>query len=52
MNFLAALLVYAQDHNISHEEMSMRHQNYCQNLYWQPDASDKLKAASCDITIT
>ena len=52
MDFLAALLVYAQSHDISDSDAFFLHQNYCENLYWQPDAQEKLKEASCDIDYT
>lgn len=49
MDFLTVLLAYAQSHDISREEVLARHANYCQNLYWQPDASEKLEKYWCDI---
>ena len=49
MDFLVALALYASSHNISEAEMMQRHTAYCQNLYWQPDALEKMQVASCDI---
>lgn len=49
MDFLTLLALYASSHGISHEEMLVRHQNYCQNLYWQENAVEKMQEASCDI---
>ncbi|NDK09720.1 hypothetical protein GW846_02990 [Candidatus Gracilibacteria bacterium] len=52
MDFLLALIVYASSHDISRDEMQIRHQNYCQNLYFQPNAAAKLSQASCDLADT
>lgn len=49
MDFLVALAVYASSHNISEAEMAQKHFEYCQNLYWQPEAEFKMQQASCDI---
>lgn len=49
MDFLVALALYASSHNISEDEMLQKHAAYCQNLYWQPDALQKMQEASCDI---
>lgn len=49
MDFLVALALYASSHNISESEMTQKHAVYCQNLYWQPDALQKMQDASCDI---
>ena len=49
MDFLVALALYASSHNISEDEMLQKHAAYCQNLYWQPDALQKMQDASCDI---
>ncbi len=52
MNFLTALLAYAISHDISRDEMQIRHINYCQNLYFQPNSEQKLLDASCDLAQT
>lgn len=49
MDFLVALALYAQSHNISEAEMNSLHNDYCENLYWQPDAEEKMQRARCDI---
>ena len=49
MDFLTLLALYATSHGISEEEMHIRHQNYCQNLYFQPNAIERMLEASCDI---
>ncbi len=49
MDFLLALAIYASSQNISSEEATLRHQNYCQNLYFQPQAKEKMRQARCDI---
>jgi len=49
MDFLAILALYASSKNISYEDTLVYHRNYCQNLYFQPNALQKLEAASCDI---
>ena len=49
MDFLVALALYASSHNISETEMLQKHAAYCQNLYWQPYAQQKMQEASCDV---
>lgn len=49
MDFLTLLALYANSKWISYEEMKVKHQNYCQNLYWMPGAEEKMQEASCDI---
>lgn len=49
MDFLVALALYASSHNISETEMTQKHAMYCQNLYWQPNALEKMQEAACDI---
>lgn len=48
MDFIAALLIYAQSQDISRSEMTLRHAIYCQNLYFQPNSELKMKKAACD----
>lgn len=52
MDFFASLLVLASSQGISEHRAMEMHQNYCQNLYWQPDATEKLQQAHCDILQT
>jgi hypothetical protein len=52
MDFILALIAYASSHDISRDEMQIRHENYCQNLYFQPNAAAKLSEASCDLAQT
>ncbi len=49
MDFLVALALYASSQDISPVETSVKHQNYCQNLYFQPNAEEKMRQAHCDI---
>jgi len=49
MDFLASLIVLASSHGISEDQVHVLHNNYCQNLYWQPNAVEKLEEARCDI---
>jgi len=49
MDFLAILLVYASDSWVSSEIAHEKHEAYCQNLYWQPNAREKLEQFGCDI---
>ena len=52
MDFLTLLALYATSQWLSEEDMNIRHQNYCQNLYFQPDAENKMNEARCDIFAT
>ncbi len=49
MDFLTLLALYATSHGISEDEMLLKHQNYCQNLYFQPNSIERMQEASCDI---
>jgi len=50
MEFLATLLIYAQNNNISQKQALNMHAHYCQNLYWQSDAEKKMHNADCNIS--
>lgn len=49
MDFLASLIVFASSQGISEPDALKMHQNYCQNLYWQPNAQEKMTEAQCSI---
>ncbi len=49
MNLFSLIMVLS----ISPDLVEYRAENdaYCQNLYWQPNAEEKLEAAWCDIDV-
>ena len=50
MDFLSSLIAYASLHwSFSESEVKVIHSNYCQNLYFQPGAQEKLETYGCDI---
>lgn len=49
MDFLSWLIAVALTHWFSESDVKVIHQNYCQNLYFQPDAEQKLTEYGCDI---
>jgi hypothetical protein len=49
MDFLSSFIAVALTHWFSQSEVENIHQNYCQNLYFQPDAQEKLTEYGCNI---
>jgi len=49
MDFLSSLIAVALTHWFNESEVEIIHQNYCQNIYFQPNAQEKLLEYGCDI---
>ena len=49
MSFLSSFIAVAITYWFSESEVKTIHQNYCQNLYFQPDAQSQLAEYGCDI---
>ena len=52
MDFLSAFLAYALSLGYSESDALVAHSNYCQNLYWQENAIEKMELYGCDIKKT
>jgi len=46
--FLELLIAYAISHWIDPNFAEARYNNYCQNLYFQPNAYEKMQAIDCN----
>jgi hypothetical protein len=49
MDFLSSFIAVALTHWFSASDVEVIHKNYCENLYFQPDAEIKLSEYGCDI---
>ena len=49
MDFISLLIAYASTQWIDENRVYEKHESYCQNLYWQPDAEQKMSEYGCDI---
>lgn len=49
MDFLSALIAFAMPYGYSEDQVTQIHKNYCENLYFQPDALEKMQQYDCDI---
>ena len=49
MDFLSSLIAIALPYWFTTDQVTLIHKNYCENLYFQPDAEEKLKTAECNI---
>ena len=49
MDFLSAFIAYAISLWFSESDAITAHSNYCQNLYWQPNALEKMEKYDCDV---
>ncbi|MDA9128849.1 hypothetical protein N9J72_00020 [Candidatus Gracilibacteria bacterium] len=49
MDFFSSLLAIALPHGFTEDQVTQIHKNYCENLYFQPDAIQKMQDAECNI---
>ena len=49
MEFFASLMAFALSQGFNEAEVVQAHQNYCQNLYFQPDSITNMEKYGCDI---
>ncbi|MCD5374868.1 hypothetical protein LR010_00255 [Candidatus Gracilibacteria bacterium] len=49
MDFLSSLIAVAITHGFTESEVETIHQNYCENLYFQPNAQENLTEYGCNI---
>lgn len=49
MDFLSALIAIAIPYGYSEDQVIEIHRNYCENLYFQPDALEKMLQYDCDV---
>lgn len=49
MDFLSSLIAVALPYWFTEDQVAIIHQNYCQNLYFQPNAEEKLTEYGCNI---
>ena len=49
MDFLSTLILLAAPYGFTPEDVKTLHANYCQNLYWQPNALQKMEKYECHI---
>lgn len=48
MDFLSSLIAIAIPHWFTAEQVTTIHKNYCENLYFQPDALSKMEQYECN----
>jgi hypothetical protein len=49
MDFLSWFIAVALTHGFTESEVEVIHENYCQNLYFKPEAEAKLTEYECNI---
>lgn len=49
MDFLSWFLAVALSYGFDEDQVMEIHSNYCQNLYFQPQAEEKMLRYDCDI---
>lgn len=49
MQIFFTLALYVSSYSTNNFEQFVRNDAYCQNLYWQPNALEKMNDAWCDL---